>query len=192
MIVLSSPTNRTDEISLIHALLEAGTERFHLRKPQLSFGETKEILESIESAFHPKIVLHQHYQLGELFNIKQIHVNAAQRKTVNLSKFKDFDLSTSTHSIIEFNALSTQFTSAFISPIFPSISKKGYNTAINWAREIQNRRNYHTKLIALGGIEAANIACLKSFSFDDYALLGAIWCSNNSIKNFELCLKNVL
>jgi thiamine-phosphate pyrophosphorylase len=75
----------------------------------------------------------------------------------------------------------------FISPIYPSISKKGYSSSINWVKEIRLRTNFNTTLVALGGITPYRIKELKTMGFDDYALLGTIWEADQPLKQFELC-----
>lgn len=79
-----------------------------------------------------------------------------------------------------------------MSPVFKSISKENYDRNINWSTEIKKRSNFKTKLIGLGGIQAENIHQAMEMDFDDVALLGTIWNSEQPIKNFELCQQIVL
>jgi thiamine-phosphate pyrophosphorylase len=44
--------------------------------------------------------------------------------------------------------------------------------------------------VALGGISTQNIEKTFQLGFDDVALLGSIWNTNQPIQNFKLCPKN--
>ncbi|MBW3518594.1 thiamine phosphate synthase [Flavobacterium sp. NKUCC04_CG] len=192
MIVISNPTAIPNEITRIKELFAAGLNCFHLRKPQLTAKQLSLLLEQIGLENHSKIVLHQHFSLTNYFNIHQIHWNTDLRSQLDPSYYKSLSLSTSTHSIAEFNGLSKDFKKAFISPIFPSISKTNYQVDTNWKLELAKRSNYHTKLIALGGISPLTIPSLNSYAFDDFALLGTIWNTEQGYKNFKTCQQFVL
>jgi len=56
-------------------------------------------------------------------------------------------------------------------------------------KAISERTNFKTKLVALGGISAQNIEKTFQLGFDDAALLGSIWNTNQPIQNFKLCQK---
>lgn len=192
MIVISNPTAIPNEITQIKKLFSAGLNCFHLRKPHLDIVQMSQFLEKIGLENHSKIVLHQHFSLTNYFNIHQIHWNTDLRSQLDPADFKSLSLSTSTHSIAEFNGLSRDFKKAFISPIYPSISKTNYQVNTNWELELAKRSNYHTKLIALGGIGPLTIPSLNSFAFDDFALLGTIWNTEQGYKNFKICQQFVL
>ncbi|WP_278008571.1 thiamine phosphate synthase [Flavobacterium gyeonganense] len=111
---------------------------------------------------------------------------------INFTEVSDFVFSTSTHSIEDFNALKNIFEYAFLSPVFPSISKENYSSERNLFEEIKKRKNFSPKTVALGGIYSGNIEQTLQNGFDNIALLGTIWSSENAIKNFKLCQKIVL
>lgn len=189
MIVISNPTAVPNEITRINQLFSAGLSCLHLRKPHLDIVQMSQLLEKIGLENHSKIVLHQHFSLTNYFNIHQIHWNTTLRSQLDPSDYKSLSLSTSTHSIAEFNRLSSDFKKAFISPIYPSISKFDYQVNTNWKLELAKRSNYHTKLIALGGISPLTIQSLLPYTFDDFALLGTIWNTEQGYKNFKICLQ---
>lgn len=105
---------------------------------------------------------------------------------------KRIHLSTSVHTIEDFNLLKKYFDYAFLSPVYNSISKENYKSKIDLLNAIKGRTNFNTKLVALGGIEAQNIKKTLDAGFDDVALLGTIWDAGNPIKNFKLCQQIVL
>jgi thiamine-phosphate pyrophosphorylase len=74
-----------------------------------------------------------------------------------------------------------------LSPVYPSISKLGYKSSENHLETIKKRRNFNTKLVALGGISSENINETLKRGFDEVALLGTVWNSTNPLENFKKC-----
>ncbi|MBD0724347.1 thiamine phosphate synthase [Flavobacterium sp. L1I52] len=191
MIIISNPIAVANEIKTVHALFENGLELFHIRKPEFSEEEMKAFVAAIGLEFRNRLVLHSYHHLAKEFGINRIHFSSTNRPD-NFSKPNGFTVSTSTHSIEEFNALSEDFGYAFLSPVFKSISKENYEPKTNWATEIKKRINFQTKLIGLGGIQDTNLHQALQLGFDEVALLGSIWNSENPIQNFKLCQQIVL
>jgi len=188
MIVISNTDEIMNEINSIHALFENGMELFHIRKPDYSKDKLQSFISKINSKYHSKLVLHQHHELIKEFQIKRLHFTEKDRLTIPDRFQKPVRyFSTSVHSITDFNDLPNDFDYAFLSPIYPSISKENYGPTKNAFEEIKKRTNWHTKLIALGGISVNNIEKTINNGFDDIALFGAIWTSKNPIENFKKC-----
>jgi thiamine-phosphate pyrophosphorylase len=207
MIIISNPTATANEINTIHSLFEKGLELLHIRKPDFDESDMKKFVSAIEIGYRDRLVLHSQHQLATELGINRIHFTKKNRKEAtttparfsepcrcSLKQFKanGFHLSTSVHSIEDFNTLDKNFEYAFLSPVFPSISKENYYSKIDLFETLKNRTNYNTQLVALGGIEFGNSKKTIELGFDQVALLGTIWNSNNPIKNFELCQKIVL
>ena len=189
MIVISNPTEITNEINIINSLFEEGMELFHIRKPNYSKEELRSFLLAIHSRYYSQLVLHQHHELTEEFQIKKVHFTEKDRLNKIPDKFQKSVrfLSTSVHSIEDFNDLPNVYNYAFLSPIYSSISKQNYVPVKNAFEEIKKRTNQYTKLIALGGISFENIEEILRNGFDDFALLGTIWNTKNPIENFKKC-----
>jgi len=195
MIVITNPSSIANEISIITSLFEEGLSLLHIRKPDFSEVEMAQFLHQIKMEFRTNLVLHSHHQLAEDFGINRIHFSEKARKNSHESpaRFsKPCRYSTSTHSIIDFNSLSTEFDYAFLSPVFISISKEGYHPTENLFEALKSRTNNNTKVVALGGINSENIQKTLENDFDDIALLGSIWNNENPIKQFKLCQKIAL
>ena len=90
-----------------------------------------------------------------------------------------------------FNELNESWEYAFISPVFQSISKKGYGENSNILNDIKRRNNSKVKLIALGGINENNIQEVFDSEVDGVALLGAIWENDEPLNVFKTCRQNV-
>lgn len=181
MIVITNPTAVRNEISIIRSLFENGLELLHIRKPDYSETEMVSFLTAIGSDYRNQLVFHSHHHLANSFGINRLHNPKDIKETANTIS------STSTHSIIEFNTLEENYSYAFLSPVYPSISKQGYTSTENHFEAIKERSNFNTKLVALGGISAENIAETLKKGFDDVALLGTIWNSTNPLENFKKC-----
>jgi thiamine-phosphate pyrophosphorylase len=192
MIVISNPTPIENEINLIYQLFKEGLQLFHVRKPDFSTAEMKAFLSEIKSDYRQNLVLHSHHQLAVEFGIHRIHFTERKRNETfeeSLEKWKSnrFTLSTSIHKMVDFEKLSAVFDYAFFGPVFESISKPNYISDIDFEKELKQRNNNKTALIALGGITSERIKTALKYGFDDVALLGTIWNSNNPIENYKLC-----
>jgi thiamine-phosphate pyrophosphorylase len=197
MIVITNPIPVLNEIDTIHSLFENGLDLLHIRKPDFSEEEIKFFLSKINLNYRQRLVLHSHHQLALEFEINRIHFTEKTRTETseeNLKDWKDkeFSISASIHQMIDFNELSNIFDYAFFGPVFESISKQNYISNLDIKKELEQRKNYKTALVALGGITPDNIKTALKYGFDNVALLGNIWNSNNPIENFKLCQKNVL
>lgn len=197
MIVISNPTAIANEINTIHTLFERGLELFHVRKPEFSAEEMKAFVTAIGLEYRNKLVLHSEHQLAEDLGINRLHFSEKMRKEINPETLyhyneKRIHLSTSVHTIEAFNDLRIFFQYGFLSPVFACISKSNYQSEIDLLEAIKSRSNHQTKLVALGGIESVNIQKTLAAGFDNIALLGTIWNTNQPIKNFELCQQIVL
>lgn len=193
MIVISNSFSIPNEHQIIQQLFEEGLALLHIRKPDFSEQEMRLYLSKIKLEHRTKLVVHQHHYLSDEFHINRIHFTEKEREKLSGSFKKSFkSLSTSVHSIKDFNSLSTIFDYAFLSPIYSSISKENYAPIKNPLEEIKKRTNYNTKLIALGGISSENMVEILKYGFDNVALLGTIWNSNNPIENFKKCKQFVL
>ena len=194
MIVITNPIPTANEINTIHSLFENGLESLHIRKPDFSTAEMKSFLLEIKSDYRQQLVLHSHHQLAPAFGINRLHLTQNIRKeicseTLYLYNEHGVRLSTSTHDIESFNDLRIFFEYGFLSPVFPSISKTNYQSGTNLFESIKSRTNFSTQLVALGGLSSMNISKTIEAGFDNVALLGTIWNSNNPIENFKLCQK---
>lgn len=181
-----------NETEVINQMFQEGLDLLHIRKPWISRNEMIEFITQIDETFHSQLVLHTHYDLGKEYGISRFHFREIDRQEEKYRTFTEGNtVSTSVHHIITYNTLEKEWEYAFISPFFPSISKKGYGMNSTIKEEIQNRNNPDVKLIALGGISDNNIQEVFEADVDGAALLGAIWESEEPLKVFRKC-RNVL
>jgi len=193
MIIVITPEEVVqNETEIINQLFQEGLDLLHIRKPFIDQNEMKDFIQKIDSKFYSQLVLHSHYNLAENFNISRFHFREIDRKNGLSQSFTGKFISTSVHDIETFNVLSGNWEYSFISPVFPSISKKGYGENSNIFNDIKKRNNTNVKLIALGGINEKNINEVFESEVDGVALLGAIWGNDKPLGVFKKCRQNVI
>lgn len=194
LIVISNPTPVAGEAALINTLFDEGMEVLHLRKLGVAVDEIKGLIEKIKLQYHHQIALHQHHELAGDFGINRLHFTEAKRKEMSeeaLIKLKATNhiLSTSIHKVEAYKSLSSSFDYTFFGPVFNSISKQGYTSTItdDFVFPVQIK---HTKVIAIGGIDATNMQKAMDMKFNGIAALGAIWQKpDESIQQFKAIQK---
>jgi thiamine-phosphate pyrophosphorylase len=194
MILVITPETRVqNEAEIINRMFQEGLDLLHIRKPVMSREEMTSFLDSIDDEFYPQLVLHGYYDLRKDYHISRFHFREADRKDETYQSYiSQSTLSTSVHDIETYDSLEKEWEYALISPVFPSISKKGYGEESTVMEEIKNRNNPNVKLIALGGINENNICKVFENGADGAALLGAVWESDEPLNTFKRCRKNVL
>ncbi len=180
LILISAPGVANEEIKTLTKLFKSGLDHFHLRKPEYSKQQFIEYLDQIPIKFHDKIIIHNHYNLVNDYNLKGIHGNESLIRDVKSNRV--IHRSCSLHSIAEVEKSARVFDYVFLSPIFGSISKPGYlgNFELNLLRgQIETLKKSgvlgKTQIIALGGMDENNIETSEPTGFDGVAMLGAIW-----------------
>lgn len=177
MIILLTPEQHVpNEQDILRQLFEAGLQHFHIRKYWLTDREIKTYLDAIAPEFHRRLVLHSHYHLARDYGISRLHFREEDRlANRHLSYKNEYNLSTSVHDITAFNHLDETWQYAFLSPIYPSISKQGYGIGFAVLATLSQKNNKHCQLIGLGGIDARNFEAVLKQGADGIALLGGIW-----------------
>jgi len=187
IIGISSETENRNESATIQKLLCGGMDLFHIRKYNYSDKMLVDLTEKIDRKFRDRLVLHSHFHLAKKLQINRLHINEKTRKVGFEFAHSEFIYSTSVHSIEDFNQLSSNWKYAFLSPVFPSISKKGYGIDKNVFEEIKNRTNAAVRLIGLGGVQQENYKKLRNQGADGAALLGSIWQHPYPLKTIKKC-----
>lgn len=137
----------------------------HIRKPEANVLEIEKLIRGINSEFHPLLKLHDHFELLDKYSLGGIHLNSRCSEMHPKAK----SISVSIHSLEEIEG-KEKFDYFFISPVFDSISKKGYKAAYDLnllSQKIQGK-----KAIALGGVTPEKFPLLGSLGFSGAALLG--------------------
>ena len=185
-----------EEIPLLSAMFKSGSFTFHLRKPNATKEQIINFLHELPDAYRKYVVLHQYYELARQFSLKGIHLKA-ETKEITLDELQEFTeskktkftISISLHELPELENVAPFIEYAFISPVFDSISKRGYISRIDLAKaqlelEMLRNKGKNLKIIALGGILPAHLRILKESGFHGAAVLGAVWESNDPLNSW--------
>ncbi|WP_051349356.1 thiamine phosphate synthase [Chryseobacterium gregarium] len=191
IIIITPEKNVKKETAIINELFQEGLELLHIRKPFMSLDEMKDFIWNINSEFHHQLALCSHYELVEQFEISRLHFSETDRNHHLHTSFPDKIMSTSVHDIESFNELDKNWEYSLVSPVFPSISKKGYGKNATILNDIRKRSNADVKLVALGGINEYHIHEVFESGADGVALLGAIWEIDNPLNGFRQCRQAV-
>lgn len=188
LIVISAPDVVVDEAQIINRLFGAGLQRFHLRKPGWDIRQCIDLLAQIDRSYHHAIVCHQHHRLVKTFEMDHLHYTEKDRLEAEQLKLaalvtEGYLLSTSVHDVSSISKLQC-FEYTFLSPVFNSISKPGYQSMLP-AGFCLDKNKPGPKVIALGGVDESNLDQVKRMNFDGAAVLGAIWHDpQQSVSNF--------
>ena len=185
-IIITTPTFISHEAKYIDQLFEAGIDLLHLRKPDSTSEECEQLLQKIDPKWYPQIVIHDHFELCGKYHLHGIHLN---RRNNQIPENFQGSLSRSCHSFKEViesidntnpdspKGSKSEFDYVFLSPIFDSISKKGYKHTFS-NRDLEDAGNsgiINEKVIALGGIIPQFIPQLRAWNFGGAAFLGDVW-----------------
>lgn len=161
-----------NEISLIEKLLDSGLDYIHVRKPDASREELRDFIKQINPKYRKRIKLHDHFDLAEELEVGGVQLNSRN----SIFPAGDFRVSRSCHSakeIDDFARVYPEYEYVTLSPIFNSISKKGYSSAFNL--EDLTDKIKDKNVIALGGVTPESIPSLREAGFAGVAMLGCIW-----------------
>ena len=165
IIAITSPEVIEADEYIIKVLIKQGIDIFHLRKPDSSIDECRN---------------HDYPELYYEFSLMGIHIN---KNITNLPEGYSGVKTRSCHSLEEVQMYKDDYDYLFLSPIFDSISKKGYqsNFTDEKLRQASRIGVIDHKVIALGGVTFDKIPYLQSLNFGGVAMLGAIY--NTDILN---------
>jgi len=125
-LVITEPQFTDNEAAIIAQLLHWGVDLVHLRKPESSADKLAKLIETIPTAYHNRLVLHDHFDLAAHFTLHGLHLN--RRNSVLPPNHKG-TVSQSCHTLDEVKVCKTKCDYVFLSPVFNSISKQGYTSA---------------------------------------------------------------
>lgn len=179
--VLSLPGVFPGEAECMEALLAAGVGRLHLRKPAATDEELEALVRRLAPRWGEVLVLHgpQSRELALRYGVRNVHGAAKYRDSGGISgggPMVDADglhLSTSVHGWDEFRRLPAGLAYAFISPLFDSISKRGYRA--NAGLLDRPAEELPCLAVGLGGVSEETIGSMLEQGWKGAAVLGWIW-----------------
>lgn len=162
-----------DEAATIIRLLEGGIDRVHVRKPGAAADDLRRLIEALPAGLYPRLTLHDCLPLAVEYDLGGIHLNGR-----NPAPPEGF------HGLISRSCHSTEEVAAhrhedylFLSPVFDSISKNGYQSAFT-GEELRTAAadgRLGERVWALGGVTPERLPLVREYGFGGAALLGCIW-----------------
>lgn len=176
LIAITPEVTQKHELEFIMAILDSGFSYVHLRKPSFSIDELRQYLSSVPAEYHSRLKLHSHFELAAEFAVGGVHLNHRFPSVPSSIPTAGMSISRSCHSFAELkNAKSYHY--AFLSPIFDSISKPGYESRFSCV-ELQRffRSNpLCNNIVALGGVTPEYLRTLKISGLAGAAFLGYLF-----------------
>lgn len=188
-LVFTSPEEISEEKEKIIKLLENGVDFVHIRKPRFNTDRMRAFIASIDPYYHTRLKLHDFFELSKEFDLGGIHLNS--RNPIGPAEARN--ISISLHSIEEIKKLQSpqMFDYVTLSPIFDSISKKGYYSTFS-LKELSVPESF-PPVIALGGVTPEKFNFLRNKGFSGAALLGYIWNDqfNQRVKALKIAVDQI-
>lgn len=174
LIVITTPQFFVVEHLIINALFDEGLDTLHLRKPGSPAVLSERLLTLVKEEYRKRIVTHDNFYLKKKYGLEGIHLSS---RNPELPAGYHGTVTCSCHTLDEVAQYKKMMKYLFLSPIFNSISKQGYDSAFDerTLRRAAASGIIDGKVVALGGVNAGNIAQLREYGFGGAAVLGALW-----------------
>jgi len=186
IIVIAPERDIPNEISILNQLFTSGLRYYHFRKPYKTYTEHCDFLDQIPQQYHARIVTHYHHDLTRKYALKGVHLQEQMRwdQKKGLADYtknyhhQGFTVSSSYHSPEELAHESVLFDYHLLSPVFSSISQKGYKGKGFAVTHISK------KVVGMGGVNADTVKATLALGYTGVGVLGGIWNSKNPVANF--------
>jgi thiamine-phosphate pyrophosphorylase len=223
LVVISPEHEDPREVAVLGGLLEAGLERYHVRKPGWSAEKLEAWLRALPTDWRPHLIPHTHHELVDRLGLGGRHgCNVCSTPVAAMGRdgrparpqhTPDVDgangragrpslpvfsgqsaafVSRSCHTPAELRDSLGQFDSVFFGPVFPSLSKSGYEPSrflshVGLAQRLNGRTPAErgTTVLALGGVTAERLGRCRELGFDGAALLGTVWMADDPVAAFR-------
>lgn len=181
-IVITLPVLFHREAEQIVQFLHSSIDLIHIRKPNATKEEVEQLIREIPKEYYCKLVLHDHHFLALKYHLHGIHLNS--RNPQPLIGWKG-SVSRSCHTLEEVKEWKERCDYISLSPIFESISKKGYQAAFT-EKELKAAKKegiIDTKVLALGGVTFNKMDDVLRMGFGGGMILGDAWKNIDGWKN---------
>ncbi len=186
IIVLTSEKPLSNEAMQINDLFAHGLKILHLRKPTFTIDGYRALLDQIDAKYYNRIMIHQFTELTNEYRLRGIHLQEQARwdledaidVTIKIYQDKGFAVSSSFHSKEAIMDCKADFEYVLLSPVFESISKKGYTGKGFDVNDLD------VTVIGMGGINESTLAETYALGFKGVGILGGVWNTEEPIQNF--------
>lgn len=162
-----------NEAALCVQLLELGVHSVHIRKPAWSTKQLIELIREIPEQYRKQLVIHRDPDAAMTTGVRGLHLPYQDLIGGRISLPPNLSLSASVHSWEEAHIAMKLCSYCFISPVYDSISKKGYiaNPGLNDVPPSLKQK----QIYALGGIRPSNCSEAIDKGYAGVATLGHLW-----------------
>jgi len=196
LVLLTAPAAQPDEPHILTALMAQGLTRLHLRKPGWPAARLEALIQALPPQYHARLVLHTCPELVRRYRLGGLHLTGAGRRAAKCRPrlLPGQTLSTSFHSLAEIARTRRHYDYVFLSPIFDSISKKGYVSNFDlgdvqrFLQVLAGQASHRPPVLALGGIDSPGMALVQQAGFAGAAVLGAVWQSADPVAAWQRVL----
>jgi len=199
IIVITRPDFFEGEAEKIAQLLQSGrADLIHIRKPPLPLADSarvrqsrlekldrlenldrlaqmERLIQALPARLYSRLVLHDHHSLAIKYGLRGVHLNSRNPEP---PAGWSGAVSISCHTLSELSECRRKpYAYMSLSPIFDSISKRGYRSAFS-ADDIAAARSQgliDERVMALGGITFDKINEIKEMGFGGAMILGDAW-----------------
>ncbi len=179
LVAITPELTLIDEQERIKALLDAGFDYVHIRKPGMTEAQVRDYVATLPLEYVSRLKMHYFPAVATEFRLGGLHLNA---RCPQPPEGYSGACSRSCHSLAEV-AESETMDYVFLSPIFDSISKHGYMANFT---EQQLRGSVDSRVLALGGVTAEKMAWLHDVGFGGCAFLGYLFAVDRATFNERL------
>lgn len=175
LIVITSERPSPRERSGYNRLLALGLGALHLRMPGASREEYEEVICSIAPEYRSRLVICDHFDLVRSAGLGGIHLSGRYREKWEELAHEYHALgriSVAVHSVQELRSLPFAPTYALLSPVYDSLSKAGYRSAIDLDECSRELPRLRFPVLGLGGITPHRAIELRQYGFAGAATLG--------------------
>lgn len=173
-IVITLPHFFDGEAEQIVQFLHSSIDLIHIRKPQATADEVEKLIREIPTQYYSRLVLHDHHELAVKYHLHGVHLNS---RNPNPPKGWKGSVSRSCHTLEEVKEWKERCNYVSLSPIFDSISKKGYQAAFSpeELKKAQEEGIIDHKVMALGGVTFNRMDEVLRMGFGGGMILGDAW-----------------
>ena len=173
LIVITPEYTLEKETDLWMQLLDAGVGRVHIRKPNAKLESLLGLMTKVPTAYREQISVHYYPEVTLETDVGGLHQPYRHLVNSRILLPAIYRLSASVHNWEEARKAMKLCSYCFISPVFNSISKKGYNANPELKNVPEHLKG--NKIYALGGIDIQNAQEALDLGYYGVAVMGTIW-----------------
>lgn len=176
MFVLFTPPQCSRRVAVAYNLLfREGLHCLILRLKGASREQYEEVILQISPEYRHRILIDDHFELLQTTQVGGVYLNPSKWDRYKEVRKYTSRIATSSHSIDQLFEIPFSPSFAMLSPVYDSISKKGYQAAISLEECKELLPKLHFPVLALGGITPHRYRKVLHYGFAGGAALGYLY-----------------